>query len=324
MNHDPSIRRLSYLALAIAYVQIVFGAIVRISNSGLGCGDHWPKCAGYWFPPLDRTDLLIELTHRYLALLVTVAIIALLVSAWRRRGEPVANRVLRPAAVAAGLVVTAAIFGAITVKMTLEPIVIVVHLAIAMTLLATLALATVRAGGLGASRVAAAPTAKSFRGARVAAGMAFVILVLGALTANLPGANVACMGFPLCNELMAKGGMGHLQLTHRVLAYLLALHVIGLAIGVAKRRERGAVLAASRVALAAVVVQIAIAAAMVLGHLPPALRSAHQAAGALVWLSLFTLAALARLSAVREFTGATTSEVSVPFLRPSGPKGARS
>ena len=39
-------RRLAYLALFLAYAQIVFGAIVRITDSGMGCGDHWPKCNG--------------------------------------------------------------------------------------------------------------------------------------------------------------------------------------------------------------------------------------------------------------------------------------
>ena len=43
-----SIRRLSYAALVIAFAQIVFGAIVRISGSGWGCGEHWPKCDGRW------------------------------------------------------------------------------------------------------------------------------------------------------------------------------------------------------------------------------------------------------------------------------------
>src|SRR5665647_1067826 len=137
-----SLRRLSYTALALAFAQIVFGAIVRITGSGLGCGDHWPKCAGQWFPPADRTDLIIEITHRYLALGLTVVVIALLIMAFTKKSEAgVAGKggVLRPAAIAAGLVVTAALLGAVTVKMMLNPFVIAAHLTIAMSLLATLA-----------------------------------------------------------------------------------------------------------------------------------------------------------------------------------------
>ena len=48
-------------------LHLVFGAIVRISGSGMGCGDNWPKCYGYWFPPFSRPDLIVEVSHRYLA-----------------------------------------------------------------------------------------------------------------------------------------------------------------------------------------------------------------------------------------------------------------
>ena len=59
-----ALRRLSILSLILGVGQVVFGAIVRITGSGLGCGDHWPKCEGHWFPPLDRPDLIIEVSHR--------------------------------------------------------------------------------------------------------------------------------------------------------------------------------------------------------------------------------------------------------------------
>ena len=52
-----AVRRLSLVALATACLHLVFGAIVRISGSGMGCGDNWPKCYGYWFPPFNRPDL---------------------------------------------------------------------------------------------------------------------------------------------------------------------------------------------------------------------------------------------------------------------------
>ena len=51
-----TIRRLAYLAFGVACAHLVFGAIVRISGSGMGCGDHWPRCYGRWFPPLSRSS----------------------------------------------------------------------------------------------------------------------------------------------------------------------------------------------------------------------------------------------------------------------------
>ena len=116
------IRRLAWASLVLGFGHIVFGAIVRITGSGMGCGDHWPKCHGYWFPPLDRMDLVIEVSHRYFAATLSAAIVALLVLAFARRRVPGvagANGVLRPVALAALLVVAAALFGGVVVKLEL-------------------------------------------------------------------------------------------------------------------------------------------------------------------------------------------------------------
>ncbi|MEO7520427.1 MAG: COX15/CtaA family protein, partial [Gemmatimonas sp.] len=113
-----AIRRAAYAALATALVHIVFGAIVRISGSGMGCGDHWPKCYGYWFPPLDRPDLIIEVTHRYLAIALFVSIAVLVAAVWRHRELPsVSGRgsVANAARGALLLWFAPALFGAVTV-----------------------------------------------------------------------------------------------------------------------------------------------------------------------------------------------------------------
>jgi heme A synthase len=130
-----------------------------------------------------------------------------------------------------------------------------------------------------------------------AAGLAITIVLLGALTAKLPGAAVACKGFPLCGEGSLGGGAQHVQLTHRVLAYLLTFHLMGLAIGFTRRAESPVVRLASRVALGVIALQIVLGAMMVLGNLPPVLRSLHQATGISLWLTAFTMAYLARIAA---------------------------
>jgi heme A synthase len=287
--------RLAGLSLVLAFGQIVFGAIVRVTGSGMGCGDHWPQCAGYWIPPLERPDLIIEVTHRYIALALTLSIVALIAVAFVRRrlagvGGP--GGVLRAAALAGVLVVTAALFGAATVKYELENKgVIVTHLAIAMTLLAVLLVVIDRT-----RRGAVAPGVRdgTRRSAYVAAGLAFVTIVLGALTAHIPGANLACGGFPLCNGAWVPSvPLQHVQYTHRVLALLLLLHTLGLTIGVLRRRE-GPVATLAAAALGAILLQIAVAAWLVEAQLPPLARSLHEAVGTLIWVLLVALAIAAR------------------------------
>jgi heme A synthase len=288
-----SLRRLSYAALSLAFAEIVFGAIVRITGSGMGCGDHWPKCAGQWFPPANRIDLIIEITHRYIALGLTTLVIALLVAAFLKRNESGVGGeggVLRPAAIAAALVITAALLGAITVKMALNPLVIATHLTIAMSLLATLAIAAGRAGGFAASADLSSGTQRTWRAARIAVILTLFTLVLGALTANLPDAVVSCGGFPWCRTITNTGAGLYVQITHRVIAFLLFGHLWGVQAAVARRKEPRVVIRAARIAFGASILQILVAAAMIEMHFTPVFRSLHQAFGTLVWLSVVVLA----------------------------------
>ncbi len=82
-----SLRALLRASLAVAVVHIMFGGFVRISGSGMGCGEHWPMCQGAWFPPMNNSTLVIEWTHRLLGLMLTVTIAATAFAAYRARGE---------------------------------------------------------------------------------------------------------------------------------------------------------------------------------------------------------------------------------------------
>jgi heme A synthase len=291
-----ALRRIAWAALALAYLQIVFGAIVRITGSGLGCGDHWPKCNGSWFPPHDRIDLIIEITHRYIAAGLTAAIVALVLFAWIKRKEPgVGGRggALRTAALAGALVIAAALVGAATVKLLLNPFVIATHLAIAMALLAVLAITVMRAGGLGSRAPLDGAYQRTWQAARGAVVLAFVTVMFGALTANLPDAAVACGGFPWCRWVTSTGTGFWVQVTHRVLAFSLLSHMWGVQVAVARRKEPRVVVRSARFAFGAIILQILIAAAMVEMRLPPLFRSLHQAAGTLVWLTVFIFGATA-------------------------------
>lgn len=293
------LRRLAYGAFGVACLHLVFGAIVRISGSGMGCGDHWPRCYGRWFPPLDRPDLIIEVSHRYLASILLLSLVALLIAAWRRRGEPgVAGPggVLRSAALAVALGFSAALLGAMTVKLGNAPFATLAHWTVAMSLVATVVASVIRTGGLGgaAARLGGvSPRAR--RGSLAGAGLALLTVVMGGLTAKYPGAAVACRDFPLCgaNPDVVRAAV-HVQITHRVLAVLVVLHLIGLAVGFTRRGEPAIVRRAAMIAASLGVVQLVVAGAMIGLRLPPVLRSLHEATGVSLWIAAFALAYLAR------------------------------
>lgn len=75
---SPSVR-FSRLTLAYTVFVILFGAVVRITGSGAGCGQHWPTCNGE-VAHLPRTlETAIELTHRVTSGLALVLVLVLLV-----------------------------------------------------------------------------------------------------------------------------------------------------------------------------------------------------------------------------------------------------
>jgi heme a synthase len=278
---------LAWTAAVCAYLLIVLGAIVRITGSGMGCGDHWPLCNGHLFPPLSDLGTVIEWSHRLVAALVSILVAGLACYTWYLRRPSPPSAVVRPpggaAYVALGLLVIQVLLGAVTVKLALPPWTVVLHLGTAMLLLAALLVAASDArltpGGSPGNTDARVPRSPGLRPGSVLLSLAFVTVLFGALTANL-GAATACTGFPLCNgQLIPTGGsLQYIHWTHRLLAYALVGYVIWWA---TRFRGRKAWAAAALVG-----VQVAVAAAMVLLGLPGGLQAAHVAVGAGVWAAV--------------------------------------
>lgn len=260
---------LAWSAAACTYLLIVLGAVVRITGSGMGCGDHWPLCNGHLFPPLDDIGTVIEWSHRLVAALVSVLVVALAAYDWWLH-RPSGRRSVRLSFVALGLLILQVLLGAITVKLELPAWSVVLHLGTAMLLLATL-LTAAQAG---------AQHAAPLHGRLVV--LTFVTVLLGALTANL-GAAAACGGFPLCNGQVwvTAGPLALIQWTHRLLAYALAIVALVWAV-----RARSP---ASFIVLALIGLQVAIGAATVLLGLPRVLQALHVAVGTAVWVGVTLL-----------------------------------
>src|SRR3954465_13576491 len=113
-QHRPWIRRLAWLGGGLVAGLIALGGVVRITGSGMGCGDHWPLCDGEWFPPLDLPTM-IEIGHRWAAALVSLAVFAVTVLAWHRHRRDAA--LLVPATLASVLLIVQVLLGAVTVKL---------------------------------------------------------------------------------------------------------------------------------------------------------------------------------------------------------------
>jgi heme A synthase len=235
------------LATGIAtFVLIIVGGVVRVSDSGLGCGPAgsgfhgWPFCNGDVVPGVDLNSI-VEYTHRVVAIVVGFMILSIFVVAWRRHRE-----YLAPAAALLVLVIAQGALGGATVEENLEEAYVAAHLGLAMLLLGLL-LYLWRA-------VNDAPQVSGGRGLRVlsiAASVAVLCtIVAGGYMAGTQnygradyqlgqGAHHACgKQFPTCNgEFMpfGKAELVDIHLTHRAFMYLASLLVIAVVV-VAIRR----------------------------------------------------------------------------------------
>jgi heme A synthase len=235
------------LATGIAtFVLIIVGGVVRVSDSGLGCGPAgsgfhgWPFCNGDVVPGVDLNSI-VEYTHRVVAIVVGFMILSIFVLAWRRQRE-----YLAPAAALLVLVIAQGALGGATVEENLEEAYVAAHLGLAMLLLGLLLYLW--------RGVNDAPQVLGGRGLRVlsiAASVAVLCtIVAGGYMAGTQnygradyqlgdGAHHACgKEFPTCNgDFMpfGKARLVDIHLTHRAFMYLAAILVISLVV-VAVRR----------------------------------------------------------------------------------------
>ncbi len=188
---------------------IVFGAVVRVTDSGLGCGNSWPLCNGTIFPPLDNLTAWIEWMHRLFALLIGVMgliTLGVAIAAYRRHNRTV----LWFTAVAAGLFFFQSMLGALVVVMDLPPTFVTLHLGTSMLLLgALLVAAVISTYKPGVAHKRDAVTWLVY----ITTALSFVIILTGTLVRG-SGATLACVDWPLCNGAILPTNQGQLALIH--------------------------------------------------------------------------------------------------------------
>lgn len=113
LSRLPRVATFAWITLAYNIAVILWGAYVRASGSGAGCGEHWPLCNGVVIPRDPSVATLIEFSHRITSGLALIAVVVLLAWVWRacvpghpaRRGAAwTVFFMLAEAAVGAGLV----------------------------------------------------------------------------------------------------------------------------------------------------------------------------------------------------------------------------
>lgn len=301
----PKYARYAWGVLIFNLAVIAWGAFVRASGSGAGCGSHWPLCNGEVVPRAARLETLIEFAHRASSGLAFFLVAGLLLWAWR--AYPTGHPVRLGAAGAALFMVMEALVGAglVLFKLVAEndstarALAMAVHLANTFLLLACLSLTAWWAGGGKPLR---------WRGAGatpwlLAAGLA------GMMFLGMSGA-VAALG----DTLFPAGSLGEglrqdlsptahllirLRLLHPAIAVLVGAYLV-VAASLAASAQEASIRRLLRRALTALILIQGLAGALNVVLLAPIwLQIVHLLLSDAIWITLvlYTASALARVEA---------------------------
>ena len=295
-------RGLSLVAVVLAFVVVVVGAYVRLSDAGLGCPD-WPGCYGKPLPmssneAIAHPDALAkawkEMGHRYLAGTLGLLIVALSILGWKTRRSPVLATAI------VFVVLFQATLGMWTVTMLLKPAIVTAHLLGGMTTLALLCWLALSLGEY--------PAAAHLRALKVPGAVALVALVVQILLGGWVSANyaaLACPDLPDCpgnmdfanafhvvrelgqtaeGDLLSLDALRSIHLTHRVFA----LVALGAVVYAALRAFTVAPVLGVLAGMLALM-QFALGVANVALGLPLPLAAAHNAGAAALLAALIVL-----------------------------------
>jgi len=225
--------------VALVFVLIVWGGIVRLSGSGLSIPE-WPLAEGGRFIPPPQTRVMIEFTHRVLAMAVGLATLALAVAVYTKRRYRAALG--KTMAIALVVLAIQIVMGGRVVLEELGVERVVAHLLLAFLFFAIMLRMTLRAqdvareeAGTAAAVNGAPPDARRIKGLRAmshsVAGLVFLQSGLGAWVSS-SGASLACPDFPTCHGTLfpRMEGLVGIHYAHRLGAYLIFLAVLALSI----------------------------------------------------------------------------------------------
>ncbi|HWD51805.1 MAG TPA: COX15/CtaA family protein [Acidimicrobiales bacterium] len=268
--------RLCQLTLAVIVLNVVTGAAVRLSDSGLGCPD-WPNCSQHHLTPVLSLHPVIEFANRAVVVLLVVACAATVIAAFLRRP---ARRDLRW--LSGGLIVGVigeAVLGAVVVYSKLNAYVVATHFLVGMALLAVAVVLTLRASHGGGRGVVVVSTA-SLRLSRLVIGLVVLVLAAGAATTGT-GPHAGGKGakrIPLGLEDMTR--------IHAEVVIVAVVAVLALLWVLWRSDAPASVQNAGRVVLAVMFVQGLIGYTQFFTHLPAVLVGIHVLGASVVWAAV--------------------------------------
>lgn len=317
--------RFAWLVVAANLLVMMWGAYVRATGSGAGCGNNWPLCHGEVVPRAANLQTMIEYSHRASSGLALLLVLVLLWQAWKL--YPPGHRVRRGAAATFGIILVEAGLGAGLVLFELvadnasmaRAMFLAVHLGNTFLLLAAMTLTAHWANGgpavafgLRAPRLPLHPLAWGTLAATTLVGMSGSVAALGDTL------------FPA--DSLLSGVRQTLSFSSHILIQLRVLHpliAIGGAclmlylVGRVRRQKRPESRYWANVLNLLVLVQLAVGSLNMVLHAPVAMQLIHLVLADLVWISLVLTCANALPAEAPAKAAAPAAAAGNPAARPA-------
>jgi len=309
----------AWFVLVYNLAVIVWGAYVRASGSGAGCGSHWPLCNGEVVPRAPRIETLVELSHRLTTSLSGLLVILLVLGAFRAfpRGHPARLG----SVLTLGFILIEGLVGAGQVLLGLtadnssaaRAVVGSIHLTNTFLLLGALTLTAWWAAG-------GRPLQLRGQGAL---GWVFAVGLLGTLLVGASGAVTALGDTLFPSQSVAEGlrqdfaSSSHfliqLRVIHPALAVLIGIYAIFAGAMAAAQRPSPATRWLARALGTLFLIQMLIGAVNIALLAPIYMQLLHLLMADLVWIALVLAAAAALTQPAEAHEPAPAAE---PALRP--------
>ena len=294
----------AWAVLGYNILVILWGAVVRATGSGAGCGEHWPLCQGVVIPHARQIATLIEFSHRATSGIDVLLVIGLVWMAFRRFGR--GHAVRRYAAAAGFLTVTEGLAGAALVLLgdvgnvvsTGRVVVLSVHLVNTFLLLASLGLTAWAAGNK-------VPVGSREGGPRPAPARSLYVMfgagLLGAIVIAITGtiAALADTLYPAKSLAAAfqwdfsgtAAPILHLRIIHPMVAVLVGGYLLVLAVLTLSSPGPAAAKRMARRLAGLVLLQFGLGAVNIILLTPVSMQIIHLLVADLIWIVLVLLTA---------------------------------
>lgn len=292
----PGFRHLLLAGAISAFLLIVLGILLRVSQTGSACPD-WPTCFGGW-SIAPGENALIPLLHRLVAVVTGLIVLTGTVWAWRAYRSLPAFPLLLSAAL--GVLIVQGILGRGVVRWE-EPLwAVPLHLALALGVQALLIAAAVLAfykrdeAGFLPRFVFLSPFARQ---TVWVFSLTFILFVSGSLV-TASGATGACSGWPLCNgSILPAAGLAWIEFVHRLVAVIAGVVTGWLVLRAWQtQRSQAPILVSATVAGVLFFAQVFLGFFETASRFPDYLRGLHVATAAGVWVALVVVVVLSGLA----------------------------